>query len=598
MAGPISPDSYKEALVFLGTAGLVVPLFHRLRISPVIGFLAAGVAIGPYGLHRLFPPDSWVSAFTLSDAERVAPLAELGVVFLLFMIGLELSWARLKLMRQRIFGLGSLQLLIAMAAIAGIAYALGQTTVCAVIVGGALAMSSTAIVMPTLAARRRLGSPTGRNSFAVLLFQDLAVAPLLLMVAALDDRAGGGLWTILLALGRAALVLLVLVGGGRLLLRPVMRYVAGTRSPELFMAVCLLVVVGTGQLAALAGLSMALGAFVSGLLLAETEFRREVEVMIDPFKGLLLGLFFVTMGAGLNVSLIVERPLIVGAIAVGLIALKVALLYPIARAVGLQHGVSRDVALLLGPAGEFAFVLLPAAVAAELVPGPVAQLVIAAAMLSMVALPPIAGIILARRSGVRTAAVGTIEPPPEDTQARVIVVGYGRVGALIGDMLGRHDIQYLAIDTDPDVVARAREDKKPIYYGDASRIDFLRRCGLAYARALVVTTDDTEAAEHIVRVVRKEMPGLTVVARARDARHAAKLYALGVTDAVPETVEASLQLSEAVLVDIGIPMGLVIASIHERRDEYRKDLAANGANPPPRALRPAGRRLRQRRDSE
>lgn len=598
MAGPISPDSYKEALVFLGTAGLVVPLFHRLRISPVIGFLAAGVAVGPHGFHRLFPSDSWINAITLSDAERVAPLAELGVVFLLFMIGLELSWERLKLMRERIFGLGSLQLLTAMATIAGIAYALGQSTVSSVIIGGALAMSSTAIVIPTLAARRRLASPTGRTSFAVLLFQDLAVAPLLLMVAALDDRTGGGLWPVLYALGRAAFALLVLVVGGRLLLRPVMRYVAATRSPELFMAVCLLVVVGTGLLAALAGLSMALGAFISGLLLAETEFRREVEVLIDPFKGLLLGLFFVTMGAGLNVPLIVQQPLIVGAIALGLIAAKVALLYPLSRALRTPHTVSRDVALLLGPAGEFAFVLLPAAVAAELVPASVSQLVVAGAMLSMAALPVIAGILLARRSGVRAPAVGTIEMPPEDTQPRVIVVGYGRVGTLIADMLTRHDIPYLAIDTDPDVVAKARDSKKPIYYGDASRIDFLRRCGLAYARALVVTTDDSDAAEHIARVVRKERPDLTVVARARDARHAAKLYALGVTDAVPETVEASLQLSEALLVDIGIPMGLVIASIHERRDEYRKDLAANGANPSQRALRPAGRRFRQRRDSE
>lgn len=599
MAGPISLESYKEALLFLGTAGLVVPLFHRLRISPVIGFLVAGIAVGPYGLHRLFPPDSWVGAITLSDAERVAPLAELGVVFLLFMIGLELSWERLKLMRQRIFGLGSLQLLTAMAAIAGVAYALGQSTVSAAVIGGALALSSTAIIMPTLAARRRLASATGRASFAVLLFQDLAVAPLLLMVAALDDRTGGGLWTVLYALARAAFVLLALVGGGRLLLRPVMRYVAGSRSPEMFMAVCLLVVVGTGLMAALAGLSMALGAFVAGLLLAETEFRREIEVMIEPFKGLLLGLFFVTMGAGLNVSLIVERPLIVGAIAIGLIALKVALLYPIARASGLSRPVSRDVALLIGPAGEFAFVLLPAAVVAEVVPGPVAQLVIAAAMLSMAAIPAIAGVILARRPGVRAPSAGTIEAPPEDRQARVIVVGYGRVGTLIGDMLTRHDIPYLAIDTDPEVTARARGAGEPIYYGDASRIDFLRRCGLAYARALVITTDDSDSAEHIVRAVRKERPDLTVVARARDARHAGTLYALGVTDAVPETVEASLQLSEAVLVDIGIPMGLVIASIHEKRDEYRKDLAARGATPSsPRALRPASRRFRQRRDTE
>lgn len=595
MAGPISLESYKEALVFLGTAGLVVPVFHRLRISPVIGFLAAGVALGPYGLHRLFPPDSWVGVITLSEADRVAPLAELGVVFLLFMIGLELSWERLKVMRQRVFGLGGLQMLTATATIAGIAYALGQATISAVIIGAALAMSSTAIVISTLAARRRLASPVGRGSFAVLLFQDLAVAPLLLMVAALDDRAGGGLWTILFALGRAALVLLVLVVGGRLLLRPVMRYVAGTRSPELFMAVCLLVVVGTGLLAALAGLSMGLGAFVAGLLLAETEFRREIEVMIDPFKGLLLGLFFVTMGAGLNIPLIVGQPLIVGAIAIGLIALKVALLYPIGRAVGLPRGIARDVSLLLGPAGEFAFVLLPAAVVAGLVPGPVAQLLIASATISMVALPVIATIVLARRGGARAPAVGTIEPPPEDTQARVIVVGYGRVGVLIGDMLARHQIAFLAIDTDPEVTARARAEKKPIYYGDASRIEFLRRCGLAHARALVVTTDDSDAAEHIVRAVRKERPDLTVVARARDARHAARLYALGVTDAVPETVEASLQLSEAVLVDIGVPMGLVIASIHERRDEYRQELSATGAAPPPRR---AGRRLRPRRDTE
>ncbi|MBL8674079.1 MAG: NAD-binding protein, partial [Rhodospirillales bacterium] len=353
-------------------------------------------------------------------------------------------------------------------------------------------------------------------------------------------------------------------------------HVARTRSVELFMAACLFVVLGTALTTAASGMSMALGAFVAGLLLAETEYRREVEVTLEPFKGLLLGVFFVSIGAGLDLGRIAESPVVVLAIAIGVVALKSAILFGLGLATGMTASVSRNVALPLGPCGEFAFVMIGAATALGLVPAAVGQTVLLAVTLSMVAIPTL--IALTIRRGASAQPPGTQAPaglaPPEDDVARVLVAGYGRVGRLVGDMLARHEIPYIAVDGDADVVRHAHAEGRPAHYGDAARPEFLRRCGIGAARALVVTMDAPAAVERVVAAARAERADLTIVARARDAGHATKLYTLGATDAVPETIEASLQLSEAVLVDIGIPMGLVIASIHEKRDEFRKLLNA------------------------
>jgi CPA2 family monovalent cation:H+ antiporter-2 len=580
--GSTDVSIYREALLFLVTAGVVAPLFFRIHVSPVLGYLLAGVALGPFGLGRLVGRVPWLDAFALTNVEAIDRLAAFGVVALLFTIGLELKFERLKSLRKLVFGLGLAQVLASTALIGVAALLLGQKAPAALIFGAALSLSSTAIVVPVLAEHKLMTTAVGRFSFAVLLFQDLAVAPLLFMVAMLarhssEDVALG----LALTVAPAALAVGLVIVLGRLVLRPLFHSVAMTKSPEFFMAACLLVVLGAALIAAASGLSMSLGAFIAGLLLAETEYRREIEVTIEPFKGLLLGLFFVSVGAGLDLSLAASRPgLEFGIIAVFVIA-KAAALYPLARWFGASGQTARNVALMLGPGGEFAFVLITAAVAGGVVDAASGRIVMVAAALSMVMIPLI-GRLVARLAIRPRAPAGlppeALETPPEDESHRVILVGFGRVGALIAEMLEVHEIPYIAVDSDANVVARARREGRPAYFGDASRPEFLRRCGIESARALVVTMDLPRANENVVEIARKLRPDITLVARARDAKHASILYNLGVTDAVPETVEASLQLSEAVLVDLGIPMGLVIASIHEKRDEYRKMLVDSGAS--------------------
>jgi CPA2 family monovalent cation:H+ antiporter-2 len=590
MAGEVSPGEYKDVVLFLATAGVVVPLFRRWKLSPILGFLLAGVVLGPYGLGALARQVSWLALFTIDNPAEVAQLAEFGVVFLLFMIGLELSWERLRAMRRFVFGLGGLQVLICGAAIGWVAWKFGQPPQSAAAIGAALALSSTAIVMPILTEQKRQHSQAGRAVFSVLLFQDLAVAPILITLAVLG-RQGEAAFSpkLLMAFAPAVIGVLLLVFLGRLLLRPIMRSVARSKSTELFMAACLLIVIGAGLVSALAGLSMALGAFIAGLLLAETEYRREVEVTIEPFKGLLLGLFFVSVGIGLDLSLLAARPLAVVEIAAGLIALQAVVVFGLARLFGLKISQALESALLLAAGGEFAFVILGTAMDHSIVGAPVARLLLVAVTVSMFCIPLLAA--LGAKLGGRLARPALpVAPVVESAEpARVLVVGYGRVGRLVGEMLTVHEIPWVAAERDARGVEAARRAGDLVYYGDASRSEFLLRCGLETARALVVTMDSPEGAEAVVAAARELRPDLTIVARARDARHARRLYDLGATDAVPETIEASLQLSEAALVEIGVPMGLVIASIHERRDAYRAELNR------PDALGGKRRRLRDAR---
>ncbi|WP_310542329.1 cation:proton antiporter [Phenylobacterium sp.] len=576
MEGHVSPGEYKDVILFLATAGVIVPLFRRWRISPILGFLGAGVVLGPFGLGALSETFSWVGYFTIDNPEEVAQLAEFGVVFLLFMIGLELSWERLRLMRRFVFGMGALQVGLCIAAIAGVAITFGVDPVAAVAIGAALALSSTAVVMPILTEQKRQHSTAGRATFSVLLFQDLVVAPILITLAILGRSSGDQAFSpkILLAFAPALLGILGLVVFGRLLLRPMLKSVARAKSEELFMAACLLVVIGAGLVSALTGLSMALGAFIAGLLLAETEYRHEVEVTIEPFKGLLLGLFFVSVGIGLDLSILAAKPLLVLGMAIGLIILNASVVYGLARLFGLKSPPAIEAGLLLAGGGEFAFVILAAAMGDGLVDRTIGQTVLVSSTLSMMCIPMLAALGL-KLGGRKAQGEGlSLEPAAmgEGVKPRVLVVGYGRVGRLVGEMLNRHDIPWVAAERDPRLVEAARHAGESIFFGDASRPEFLKRCGLETAPSLVVTMDAPEGAEAIVATARQMRPDLTIVARARDARHAQRLYELGATDAVPETVEASLQLSEAVLVEIGVPMGLIIASIHERRDEFRKSL--------------------------
>ena len=564
----------RDALVVLGAAAVVIPLFHRIRVSPVLGFMLVGMAVGPAGLGNLaegMPALRWV---TIADRGRIEPLADLGVVLLLFMIGLELSWERIKTMRRLVFGLGSAQLVGSTLAVAGATVLLGVPLAAAGVVALALAMSSTAVVAQVLAEERRMTGLVGRVSFAVLLFQDLMLVPVLFGLGAAGGGAGwtGLAFAVLKAVGMVAII----VGGGRLALRPLFRGVARTGSPELFMAACLLVVLGTGVAADAAGLSMALGALIAGLLLAETEYRRHIEVTVEPFKGLLLGVFLISIGMSLDLGRIARDPLPVLGAALGLVAVKAAVTAMLARGFGLRLRVGGPAGLLLGPGGEFSFVILGLAQASGLVGSALGGFAFIVAALTMATIPLLSrvGTLLAGKRSVPVAA--DLLPPetPGHGPPRVILAGFGRVGQTVAALLDAHALPWVAVDSDADRVAARRREGRAVYYGDITQPELLRRIGLGDARALVVTIDDRARADALVQTARGERPDLLIVARARDGRHAARLYALGASDAVPETIEASLQLSEAVLVDLGVPMGPVLVSIHERRAALQGEIKA------------------------
>jgi CPA2 family monovalent cation:H+ antiporter-2 len=575
MAGEVDPSSYKEVLLVLATAAVVVPTFHRLRISPIFGFMLMGALLGPDGLARLAGAVPWLGYVTVDDRAQFAHVAELGVVFLLFMIGLELSFARLNTMRRLVFGMGSVKIALVTAALGSLILAFGRSPREALIVGACLALSSTALVVQVLAEQRRLGTATGRASFAVLLMEDIAVVPLLVLVSVLGASTGegiiGSLGTITLkAMAAVASILLF----GRYLLRPLFRRVAATGSRELFMAACLLVIVGTSLVTAVSGLSMALGAFLAGLILAETEYRREIEVTIEPFKGLLLGVFFFSVGMSLDVAKLLAQPFAIIAAVCALLIVKAVVTYPVMRAFKVSRPAALESAALLSPGGEFAFVVLGLAVTLSVIGADIGAFAITVASLSLAVLPLVgmAGRKVARRIEPQKAlpAEALVEPAG-DLDAKVIIVGFGRVGQLVASMLEENSVSYLAVDTDAGAVAEARRRGKPVYFGDASRPEFLQRCGLDKALSVVVTMDNRTGVENAAAAVRTLRPGIVVVARARDRAHARQLYERGVTEAVPEAFEASLHLAEATLIGAGVPLGLAIASVHERRDQFRAE---------------------------
>ncbi|MGE0766126.1 MAG: cation:proton antiporter [Hyphomicrobiaceae bacterium] len=596
-AAEVNFEAFIDPLLVLGTAGIVVPIVRHLGISPVLGYLAAGAIIGPLGLGSLkyeWPLLRWL---TIRDAQNVAGIAEFGVVFLLFLIGLELSVARLSTMRRLVFGLGGLQVVLTSAVLATILMLVGANAAAAVVVGLCFALSSTAIVLEVLSEQRRLATSAGRAAFSVLLAQDLAVIPLFLLIGALGvSESGSGSGSVFggiaTALGQASLALLVIVAAGRYLLRPLLRFVATTGAAELFIAATLLVVVGSGVAAAMAGLSMALGSFVAGLMLAETEYRKHIEAIVEPFKALLLGMFFFTIGMRIDLRAVIANPWEMAIAVILLISLKAAIAFGLMRLFKLSRAVACEAGPMLGPGGEFAFVGIGLANAAHIVNDAIASFAFAVTALGMALIPSL-------HSLGRRAAGQAVEPVPAGLALpelgeanHTIVVGYGRVGRIVANMLERHGQSYVATDSDISTVSGERRRGRPVYYGNATEPGYLERCGLDRARALVLTIHDQKAIDAIVERVRAERPELAIVARARDADHARHLYAIGVTDAVPETIEASLQLSEAVLVGIGVATGPVVASIHERRDEFRHELqeaAQSAGRAPSRSIRPSAR---------
>ncbi len=560
-----------EVFVFLIAAVVIVPIFHRLKVSPILGYLAIGVLVGPHGFALI------------DDVEEIATLAELGVVFLLFTIGLELPLRRLWAMRRLVFGLGSAQVLISAIVIGTIAYAWGNALDAAIVLGLCLALSSTAIVVQLLAERGELATPAGHAAFSVLLFQDLAVVPILFLLPVLGGGAENVLTNLLIALGTAVGAVLVIYVIGRRLLRPLFRVIAGTRSAELFVATTLLVALGIATLTGLAGLSMALGAFLAGLLLAETEFRHQVETDIQPFKGLLLGLFFIAVGMSVDFAAVSDRIEWVILSVIGLMGIKGAIAAGLAYAFRQPRSVALEVGVLLSQSGEFAFIVVGAAMALGLLPPDVAQFMIIVAGATMMVTPisTAVGRHLLDRAGRRILEVRhNVQMAAPDLEGHVVLAGFGRVGQTIGRLLEGQAVPYVALDLDASRLGVCRAHGLPVFYGDASRRDVLERARADHAAVIVVTMDDPERAARTVATLRQAWPRVPVLVRARDRKHAGELELAGAAGTVPETVEASLQLAAQTMRHLGMPPEAVSPLIETARDdEYAAPTPILGETP-------------------
>lgn len=565
------PSLLSDLLLLLLAPVIIVPLFQRLRTSPIVGYLVAGIVIGPDALGLI------------AETPTIDALAELGVAFLLFAIGLELSLQRLRLMRRLVFGLGGSQVLLTGAAIGLVAWLLGASGAAAIVIGGALALSSTAFVLQLLVERGEQVDRFGRTAFAILLFQDLAVVPLLVLVPLLGADPEQLLPAIGLAALKAGLVLGLVLVAGRLVLRPIFRVVAATRSAELFVSATLLVVLGLGWLMTQAGLSMPLGAFLAGLLLSETEYRHQVEADIRPFRGLLLGLFFITVGLGMDLGVVLARLPDVALVLLGLITGKALLITALCLAFRLPIGDALRVGLLLAEGGEFAFVLMEAAMREGVLPDPTAQVLMASVALSLIATPFLAelGSQLARRIRRRAEGdLGTLRSEAEELSDHVIIAGFGRVGQTIAKLLAGAKVPYVGLDLDPIRVARCRDEGLPAFYADASRMEVLAAAGAGRARAAVITIDQPGAVDRAVAALHQHFPELRLFVRGRDLRHRRALEERGATAVVPEAVEASLQLGGVVLESVGASPESASEIIQQlRRNDYAGLEAITGENP-------------------
>jgi len=523
-----------DIVILLAAAVLAVPLFRAAGLGAVPGFLVAGVLVGPYGLALI------------DNVTEIGQLAELGVVLLLFVIGIELKPARLWLMRRLVFGLGTMQVVLTGALITAVVYFLLDVPFrTAILIGPALALSSTAFVMQLLAEQKMLYSEYGRASFAVLLFQDLAVVPLLALVPLLAvPRLTVGA-DIALALAEAIGILLLAIVGGRYLLHPILHRVTLARNREVFTALAVLLVLGSALLTEAVGLSMAMGAFIAGLLIADSPFRHGVIAEIQPFRGLLLGLFFMSVGMSLNLGVFFAQPLTVLGMLVALIALKFVVLWALARSFGLRAKVGAAVAMLLSQSGEFGLVLFAYTYHAQLMSTDLYVQLLLVIVLSMLVTPPLA--YLARRLATTRAdrQKANDEVP---VRAPVVLTGFGRVGRRIGQILTLAGEPYVAIDRDSSLVLRERANGHHIFYGDARRPEVLRAVGVSDADLVIVTVNDFEATENIVAALHQAYPDVTILARGHDADHCRTLRKLGASITVSETLEASLELAREALI--------------------------------------------------
>lgn len=576
MAGEIhTGETISDIVVILGAAGIVIPAFARFRITPIIGFILVGILVGPFGLGALVPRYPVLEWFTITDQDDFKAIGEYGIILLLFSIGLELSFKRLWKMRRLVFGVGAAQLLGAGLLIGCGLYAAGYGLTAAAGIGIALALSSTALVLPISGTK----SAVGQSALAMLLFEDLAIVPIIFVLAALAPQIGGAnVWDdVVRALWQGGLVIIAMLVLGRFLLPSLFGQAARTKSPELFVSVSLLVVIVCSLATSAAGLSPIVGAIIAGLLIAETDYHAEVEVMTAPFKGLALGVFLISIGMQIDLRFVAENwTMLFGAVG-AVVIVKACVTAALLKLNGARTGTATETGVLMASPSETTLIVLGAAGAAQIISADTINFWQVATAIGLTITPILAriGRDMSRRIELREPD-DEAQEQSETNEPRTIILGFGRVGRLVADMLRVHNQPYLAIESNVDAVTEARREGYKVVYGDVSRPDTLDKLSLGHARALILTMDHPVLAEHIVKRVRAWIPGLTIVARARDPDHAARLYKAGATDAVPETLESSLQLSEAMLVDLGVPMGPVIASIHEKRDEYRRAIKAAG----------------------
>lgn len=562
-----------DIIVILGAAGIVIPAFARLRITPIIGFILVGILVGPMGLGALVARYPLLEWFTISEPEAIHPIGEYGIILLLFSIGLELSFRRLWKMRQLVFGVGAAQLLAAGIIIALGLLLVGYGATAAAGIGIALALSSTALVLPISGTQ----SAVGKSALAMLLFEDLAIVPIIFILGALAPNADSGWEAMVTTLWQGAAVIIGMLVLGRFFLPRLFGQAARTKSPELFVAVSLLVVIVASLVTGAVGLSPIVGALIAGLLIAETDYHTEVEVMTAPFKGLALGVFLISVGMQIDLRFVGENWVALVAAVTGVVLVKAVVTAGLLKLNGARTGTATETGVLMASPSETTLIVLGAAGAAAIIDDATINFWQVATAIGLTITPILAriGHDMSRRIELRESD-DEVQEQDETTEPRTVVIGFGRVGRLVADMLTTHRQPYIAVEANIDAVAEGRREGYKVIFGDISRPDTLDKLSLGHARALILTMDQPVLAEHIVKRVRKWIPDLTIVARARDPEHAARLYKAGATDAVPETLESSLQLSEAILVDLGVPMGPVIASIHEKRDEFRRQIKEAG----------------------
>ena len=567
-----STSGLSDALVILGAAGIVIPAFARFRISPVIGFILIGLLVGPSGLGAMTGAQPWLNYFTISNSEAIEPFAEFGITLLLFSIGLELSFKRLWGMRRLVFGVGAAELAVSAALLALVVHYGGESWGGSLALGLALALSSTAIVLPLVGTT----SPVGRSALGMLLFEDVAIVPIIFLLGAMAPHAAGGFGGLAQTLTLGVVTVAAMMVLGRYLLPRLFAQAARTKSPELFLSASLLVVILASLATTAAGLSPVMGALLAGILIAETDYHSEVEVITAPFRGLALGVFLITVGMSVDLAQVAADWMNIAGAVLVVVVLKALVTAALLRLEGARGAVAAETGVLMASPSETTLIVLGAASAAQLISAETAAFwqIVTAIGLTLTPLLGLLGRLAGRRVDMGADDLPAIAPGAEAPAA--VIIGFGRVGRLVAEMLTTHQRSYIAVDSSIDTVMGARAEGFPILFGDVSRPELVDRLNLGHASALILTMDDPVLTVRLTRKVRSWCPNLTIVARARDAAHAAELYRAGVTDAVPETLESSLQLSEAVLVDLGIAMGPVIASIHEKRAELRREIMTMG----------------------